>query len=863
MSGGSSQLASVVDLFALDPLARFEALIAGPNFDAYLRADPIRFAPTHPLYGTSCRVPGCQMHSTQAVWWCTKHNQARNDALRRGVGEAAWLANAVPIVPAGDRTPFDVRLPPCRFCPERDATRGDLCTIHGRRLSASRANQRTAPLDEEAWAARQVAIPGRGDCRVEGCLGRAESEQTLCLRHHRSWGWARRPEGLAMMAWLLRHSVDKNVGTVVLAELPLLLAAEIRYALWTHTMNAAAARWHPMWLRTLVRSCRKSGVGSLLELDPSDRSWTPNPAAVNRILREMLKDVVPIHRSRADTRELGYLDTNYWGFRFPGRRTTFDLTGIRQRWLRDLTWEYLASQLDGSDHPRTQGPFEEARRSIISFGTYLSDCEPRGGSVPAELSESTAREFAADLKRRVSNAQPLRGVFNVDGTPSTATATTYWKLINALRKLMRWALESGAAETSGLPRGFIVAIPSGGALTSKNPRPFTDSVLRELSDPANIRLFNELDPYDNGLGDIWSIQVQCGRRIGEVVTLRLDCVGEVRGRTWMWVDMTKVGKLDYAIQIPRDVFDLIRIRQAKTIERFRLMHGVEPTIEQKRAIALFPSRMSNSTFTRAISKSTFCVAFKEWLGSEQINLPGHKTHQARHTLATRLLQAGASMTHIKQVLGHVSERMGDSYVLIAGSQIEPFLQQVWVTGPGNAKPGEIVLTPSDTEASAAEKLMIDLAAVPTEHGLCTFKPVVGGFECPFGRRCDACEHFVITGADYVYWKRQEERWTVMAEGAPDETARGYIYSTFERSSQALAGLEKALFALGLLDQAKELDLRSPQQDFYEPIWTQGWRAGDLVKLGGGADLADGQLRALPAPDDVDVDVDVDDTKAAS
>ena len=73
----------------------------------------------------------------------------------------------------------------------------------------------------------------------------------------------------------------------------------------------------------------------------------------------------------------------------------------------------------------------------------------------------------------------------------------------------------------------------------------------------------------------------------------------------------------------------------------------------------------------------------------------------------------------------------------------------------------------------------------------------------------------------------------MAEGAPDETAREYIYGTFERSSQALAGLEKALLALGLLDQAKELDLRSPHQDFFEPIWTQGWRAGDLVEIGGG------------------------------
>jgi hypothetical protein len=61
--------------------------------------------------------------------------------------------------------------------------------------------------------------------------------------------------------------------------------------------------------------------------------------------------------------------------------------------------------------------------------------------------------------------------------------------------------------------------------------------------------------------------------------------------------------------------------------------------------------------------------------------------------------------------------------------------------------------------------------------------------------------------------------------------RDYIYGAFEKSSQALAGLEKALLALGLLDQAKDLDLRSPHQDFFVPNWRQGWRAGDLLQIG--------------------------------
>lgn len=841
MTRGLSAVTSVDDLFSLDPLDRFEALVAGPNFDDYLRAEPIRFDPEHLIYGISCRVPGCEMHSTQATWWCTRHSRSRLDALREGVGEAEWLANAVPLPPGKRREPADHGPPSCRFCTERDATIGDLCATHARRLE--RARQAAPNLDENAWATQQVPFAGLGDCRVDGCLGRAESKPTLCPRHRTAWAGFGRPEGAALDRWLLRHTGEPSPTAVFLGGLQPLLAAEIRYALWTHPKSVSPARWHPMWLRTLVKSCRIQGVNSLLDLDPRDPSWTTTPAAVNRIVREMVKDVLPVHRSRADTRELGYVDPTYWGFRFPDRRSAFDLTAIDWRWLRDLTWDYLADELDGPKRPRSQGPIEAARRAVICFSTYLSDCEPHRGGLPSGLSESTAKEFAADLRRCATNRQPLRGVFNVNGEPSIATATTYPLVMNALRKVMRWAMDSGTASRIGIPREFIVALPYGGTTTMKNPRPFSDETLRALSDPANIRLFDRIDPHDNGVGDIWSIQIQCGRRIGEVIRLRLDCVSENLGRTWMWVDMTKVGKLDYAIQIPRSVYDIIRARQAKTTELFRRKHGAVPSAKQRKYVALFPSRMSNPTFERSISPSTFVVRFKEWLDFDEINLPGHTSHQARHTLATRLVGAGASMTHVKQVLGHVSPLMAESYVNIAGSQVEPFLRQIWITGPGNAKPGEVVLTPTDADVTTAEKLLVDLAAIPTEHGLCTYRPVVGGFDCPFGRRCTKCEHFVITGADYAYWKRQEERWAAMAEGAPDETARDYIYSNFERSSKAIAGLENALLALGLLDAAKELDLRSPHQDFFSPMWSQGWRARDLAKLAGGEEAVALQLQS--------------------
>ena len=828
MSEAPAVLAADDDRREAGLLERFEALLARPDVPAWLLGEPVVLARDDPLYGYACGVTGCAGHATQAEWWCTRHGQDRRAALRAGIGEAAWKAGAVPVAAVPGR-PREGPRPACLFCPGRDAGPGGVCVRHKASLDYARKQAGTG-FAMAAWAARQHALPGGGPCLVTSCERRGELTPVLCRHHRGSWQRAGCPQGGELPAWLSRTEGWGRPGELSLARLPLLAAAQIRYGLLAHARDAAPGRWHPMWLRTLVRSCLTAGAGSLLDLDPGEAGWTPQPAAVNRILRDLQRHARAVASTREDTRQAGYLDTEYWGFRFPDRRSAFDLTGIPQRWLRDLGWDYLAFVLDGPGRPRTQGPFEQTRRALVCFGTYLQDCAS-GGEEPGTLTAATARQFAADYRSRAAGSQPARGMFNVNGSPSPATATTCSATLNSLRKVMRWALEEGSP--AGLPRGFITAIPSGETTFRRNPRPFSDPVLQALGDPANIALLAARDPRGNGIADIWRIQLRCGRRIGEVVRLRFDCVSEHLGRTWLWVDMTKVGKLDYAIQIPRDIYDLIRARQHTTLSRFRASTGRGPSATERRTIALFPSPVANPSAGRSLSISTFTVAFKNWLACDDVDLPGHTTRQARHTLATQLIAAGASMTHVKKVLGHVSEAMSEAYVLIAGSQVEPYLQQVWVKGPGSASPGEVVLLPTAKDKNTASRLLIDLAVVPVEHGLCTFKPVAGGASCPFGKACHACEHFVLTGADYNYWKRQEQRQAALAEGAPSQDTRDYLYQAFEPSSAAIAGLEKALTATGLLDHAKQLDLRSPRQDFHDPIWRTGWRADDLADLGSG------------------------------
>ena len=378
-----------------------------------------------------------------------------------------------------------------------------------------------------------------------------------------------------------------------------------------------------------------------------------------------------------------------------------------------------------------------------------------------------------------------------------------------------------------------MAAPTAGASTGRVPRrPFPDQVARALADPDNLnRLAAEHDPLDHGLRDMWETTVLTGRRVGEVIGVRWDCLGRYGGLPMFWHDQRKVGNYDAAIRIPERLHELLAERQRKTMDAFVADHGRRPTDAERARMALFPSTRLNPDRSMPLSYQWFHSRFKAWI--DDLDLGRWVAHQARHTLATNLLRAGASLTHIRTYLGQVSDRMAEHYVHLSHTDLEQVLQQVWVAGPGAANPGELLTTETNPlTRQQAQALAIDLSrrSTPAEGGFCTFQPVVDGGACPWGMDCHNCDRFVLSGADLLYWRRKREQWRQLAEGAPDDTTADYLHRHFEPTARAIDGLEKALAGLGLLDQALDMDLRKPQ-DYFHRVWATAFRATDLAATG--------------------------------
>jgi len=832
------------DRVVRDRLELVAALIGAPSFDPLYRTGLIRFPRDHPVYRWGCAVEGCQRARIGSGDVCDEHRGQWRTAQADGIGKAAFMSDATGLNPT--MWPGQTA---CRVCPQRPAAHlpSGLCKRHRLRWErhAGAAGQSAG---FERWLTEQQQFAGYGACRVAVCPDLADTPLGLCDRHEERYRSQGRPGGALLPAswwhrfesrdlavrvgygdreqfeaWCAQAAAACRPGQVNLHGLAPLLRAEIQWSLFILAAQTRPREREPRLIQQVAEHCRARGAVSLVDLDLDDI-----PSCYVALVREMLLHLRLIYITPADSREAGFIETEHFGMRFPRRASRVELTEVTQRWLRDLLWDQLAESMRSVDCPRTAGWLDDLRRACLELSAFLELNAPGGGHDAGALRAEHAQQFVADQRNRELNGRPALRIQDRSGGPSVVTATLRCRILNGVRKLLRDAMDGGLTDLIGLDRRFITAIPAARGRRAKARRPFPDDVARALAEEDNLgELAAAYDPEDQGMRDIWETLVSTGRRVNEVLKLRLECVGRYGGLPLLWHDQAKVGNLDVAIRIPERLFTILTERQGKTVDRYTARHGSVPAGTQRAELALFPSRMRNRDGTASLGYDWFASRFRSWVDTLDL---GHLVpHQARHTLATNLLRSGATLAHVRRYLGHVSDRMAEHYIHLSSTDLEDVLNRVWVAGPGAASPGELLSPGTPMTAGHAQALAIDLSrrSTPAEGGFCTFQPVVDGGACPWKLNCHGCGEFVMSGADLLYWRRKREQWSSIAERSPDDATADYLHQVFAPTAAAIDGLEGALAALGLLEQALAVDLRRPQ-DYYQRIWNLGFAAADLT-----------------------------------
>ncbi|GAS93514.1 transposase [Mycolicibacterium canariasense] len=646
-------------------------------------------------------------------------------------------------------------------------------------------------------------------------------------------------------------SLLSSRGQLSLAELPVGLQREIRYALHRHANIARRTQWRPTYLEKVVAALAESGVESLSDPLVADLAEKSHRNDGRRIWMTLPFAARSLTVTDEVAKSAGWFDPVLVGSSpFPGsqgqpnRRKVWDLTAVSQRWLRDLIWEHLRDDAlkPVGKRPSTATLYNKIT-GIILLSQILRQNREDNGNDTNRLgrADAMAVKDTWDLWFREQIPLPLQN--KNAKRASTLNELTRHRYMSGIRLVLHHSRKQHRTPP-GLD-SFIYGLPDY-PIPTKNPRPRPLSYhdFQLLVNSESIDALETFDRHDIGLADIWLTQAFQGGRIGETLKLRLGCVGLIgAAQPYIWRDVSKANVIDYGMPCYLPVYERLLRRQQITRAKLRLRYAEQITVLDQRGRAtleakwdrdmpLFPSAVRNPDLVIEVGQSWFNELFRPWF--ESLGLKGITTHQTRATLATSLLNNGAPAALVRQLLGHFSEEALAHYAKYNNDSMTQHLQQLWAAGPGMDKPGTILLRPTevnanDTRAAAAR---IDLTVVPVEHGLCRYGPVVGGAQCPFEKNCSngpkgPCEHFVLTGADLAYWERKRDAAYHFAEGAPTDEARDYILSQWHPWDPVLTALRDALDELGLLEEAEKLDLRTPVHDYFDPLFSTGWHVAQL------------------------------------
>lgn len=849
------------DYVALPFERRYEQL--KEKFPGWLLSEPIAFPRDHPTFGWACRVSGCgsELAHSNAKFLCAAHDREyRQVSSEMRLSEFVYSAKPYRNQGAGWAL---ARYKTCRVCgPGREGYHREYCMAHAGSLDQARRRGQS----EESWLSTQTPLDAYPPCSIQQCVHdgalwafRGPGEQRICRTHRSGWVRHLNDKGLRADANVWgKWSTDpygkgitgeEERGNVTLAHLPERLQCEVRYAAYQHAKTPRRSHWRPRYLQIVIDELVAMGVQTLSDPVLSESADTAKHPEIRRIWQDLPFAARSVTVTAADAKEAGWFDPVLVGADpfvdsqgGANRKKIWNIRSVSQRWLRDLLWdyiEYLALEAEGK-RPST-GTVYQRIRSARMLSKALRQLREDEGNDPTLLDASDARAFKdlwdfwykeqLDVIEKDWTTPPKLGPL------STATRTAF---TNGMRHLLVFGRQRDILDPS--IDSFVLNLPHyPRAKDNPYPRPLSEADFRLLVSEESLALLDAADPGDVGLSDIWMTHAFQGGRISETLRLRLGCVSMIGdAQPYLWRDVAKAKIVDYGMPCYYPVYERLVRRQDKTRQLLRERYAKEIAgldrrgrakleAEWDKTMPLFPGPVKNPDLSLPLSQCHFIDTVTAWI--EQLGLEGVNSHRTRATLATSLLDNGASPELVRQVLGQISEGALAHYARYSDETLVRHLHRVWTAGPGMDEPGKVLMTPAIAEKLGSPKALterIDLTVVPVEHGLCRYGPVVGGANCPRDKNCSngkegPCPHFVLTGADLTYWERKRDAAYHFAEGAPSNEARDYILSEWKPWETVLSGLRQALDELDLLEAAETLDLRTPLQDFYHPLFTTGWQ----------------------------------------
>lgn len=271
---------------------------------------------------------------------------------------------------------------------------------------------------------------------------------------------------------------------------------------------------------------------------------------------------------------------------------------------------------------------------------YLAFCGKRDALDPAAIDESTVRSFVASVSA---------STWGEDERPYSAR--TVARTLSSVRSFQRFLLREGGADRD----------PAAGVIQPKLPRALPHPL------PADdvARLLDAPDPTTSvGLRDraILELLYGAGLRISELVGLDVDDVDLEEGSVRV---LGKGGK-EREVPLGRLGRDAVR----------KYLASARPSFASVRSRSALLLNQRGGRLTRQ-SCARLLATYANGSGIERHVTP----HTLRHSFATHLLEGGADVRVVQELLGHASVATTQIYTLVTRDH----LREVYYTSHPRAR----------------------------------------------------------------------------------------------------------------------------------------------------------------------------------
>ena len=601
---------------------------------------------------------------------------------------------------------------------------------------------------------------GRGRCSVPGC-DRTAWSRLLCTAHYNRWHRFGKPELVSFVATTgpIRARGD-SVDSFDLGRLTAQAQAEVGYVLQCRH-DDRAIRLPPTVVNHFIGLLADPAAASLLERPLED--WLT--AVRDKGLRDPSRIIGLVrygYRRVADLASDADIDDEYSQDRWqaarlglpverPPRSVRFDR--IPQLWLRQATKRWARFRI-GSGKAFSSVTVDV--RAITWFADYLEHQHP-----------GTSNESAVTRQLLESYLGWMAGAGLQTHTRSNylICLRTFLDACRRYRWLPRLA-EDAALYADDLPRR-----PEG------LPRFIPEHVMAQLERPENLERLP--DPTSRHLV---IVIMETGLRASDACALPFNPV----------ID-DSVGWPCLRYRNAKMSTDQLVPLSAKAAEAIRAQQDHVRRHWPPGAACLFPAPVGNPDGNRPFSYATLRQRLARWQDaidlSDEAGRPVRVTaHQFRHTLGTRLINAGVPQHVIQRLLGHATPEMTARYARIHDSTVraafEDYCKQR-IDIQGNHLDFD-PLAPTAEAEWVKHNLARIQASLP--NGYCGRPPQQ---ECPHPNACLTCPDFQTTPEFLTIHRRQHQE-TAQLIAATEANGQ---FRLVENHRQVQTNLERIIAAL--------------------------------------------------------------------